>query len=241
MRTRIVIALMPAALCTLFASAAVAQHADLGRLEFTNSGAPEAQEAFTRGVLLLHSFEYADAAEAFRKAQQLDPGFAMAYWGEAMTYNHSLWGEQDREAAWQVLKRLGQTQEARLAVAPTEREKKYLTAVEILYGEGTKLERDIAYAEAMRRLSERYPADDEAKAFYAVALLGTAHDGRDHTIYMRAAAQAEEVFRANPRHPGAVHYLIHSYDDPVHAPLGLRAARAYSDIAPAASHAQHMI
>jgi len=58
---------------------------------------------------------------------------------------------------------------------------------------------------------------------------------------MRAGATAEEVFAANPRHPGAAHYLIHSYDDPVHAPLGLRAARVYAQIAPAASHAQHMI
>src|SRR5690606_250515 len=52
---------------------------------------------------------------------------------------------------------------------------------------------------------------------------------------------AEEVFAKQPRHPGAAHYLIHSYDDPVHAPLGLRAARAYADIAPSASHAQHMV
>ncbi len=58
---------------------------------------------------------------------------------------------------------------------------------------------------------------------------------------MQAGAVAEEVFAANPRHPGAAHYLIHSYDDPVHAPLGLRAARVYAEIAPAASHAQHMI
>ncbi|HSR41455.1 MAG TPA: hypothetical protein VLL48_04780, partial [Longimicrobiales bacterium] len=30
----------------------------LGALAFENSGAPEAQEAFHRGVLLMHSFEY---------------------------------------------------------------------------------------------------------------------------------------------------------------------------------------
>jgi pentatricopeptide repeat protein len=158
-----------------------------------------------------------------------------------MTYNHSLWGEQDRQAAWEALKHLGATTEDRLAKAPTEREKGYLRAVETLYGEGPKFERDRNYAEAMRRLHESYPDDDEAKAFYSLAILGTAHEGRDHATYMRAAGLAEEVFRDNPRHPGAAHYLIHSYDDPVHAPLGLRAARAYSDIAPAASHAQHMI
>ena len=57
---------------------------------------------------------------------------------------------------------------------------------------------------------------------------------------MKAAAIAEEVFRKNPKHPGAVHYLIHAYDDPIHAPLGLRVARIYGALAPAASHAQHM-
>jgi tetratricopeptide (TPR) repeat protein len=240
MNKRIVTALT-AALCMLAASNTRAQTGDLGEIDFPTSGSPEAQEYFIRGALLLHSFEYADAAEAFREAQLLDPDFAMAYWGEAMTYNHSLWSEQDREAAWEVLERLGSTTEARLAKATGEREKGYLQALEVLYGEGTKLERDRAYAEAMRRLHEQYPDDNEAQAFYALAILGTAHDGRDHETYMRAAAQAEEVFRDNHRHPGAVHYLIHSYDDPVHAPLGLRAAQAYSEIAPAASHAQHMI
>jgi tetratricopeptide (TPR) repeat protein len=58
---------------------------------------------------------------------------------------------------------------------------------------------------------------------------------------MKAASIAEEVFDKQPKHPVAAHYLIHSYDDQIHAPLGLRAAREYSKIAPAASHAQHMV
>ncbi len=241
MRHRIVVALLCSLSTLLTVRGTAAQTADLGTISFPTSGAERAQPHLIRGVLLLHSFEYDDAAEAFREAQRLDPDFAMAYWGEAMTYNHSLWGEQDRAAALETLKRLGPTPAARGAKAPTPREKRYLEAVEILYGEGSKLERDLAYSEAMRRLHESYPEDDEAKAFYALSILGTARDGRDHVTYMRAAAVAEEVFRDNPRHPGAVHYLIHSYDDPVHAPLGLRAARAYAKIAPAASHAQHMI
>ncbi len=89
-------------------------------------------------------------------------------------------------------------------------------------------------------MHEKYPADDEVTAFYALALLGTSHKGRDLSIYMRAAALVEQVYAKNPQHPGAAHYLIHSYDDPIHAPLGLRFADAYSKIAPAASHALHM-
>jgi hypothetical protein len=57
---------------------------------------------------------------------------------------------------------------------------------------------------------------------------------------MRAAAVLEEVFPTHPNHPGVVHYLIHCYDDPIHAPLGLRPARIYARIAPDAGHAQHM-
>ena len=89
-------------------------------------------------------------------------------------------------------------------------------------------------------MHEKYPQDDEVTAFYALALLGTSHNGRDFSIYMKAAALVEQVYAKNPQHPGAAHYLIHSYDDPVHAPLGLRYADAYSKTAPSAPHALHM-
>lgn len=212
----------------------------VGEVSFPNSGGREAQGAFHRGLAQLHNFEYGSAAAAFREAQEIDPGFAMAYWGEAMTYNHTVWMEQDREAALAALERLAPTREGRIAAAPTEREKAYLRAVEILYGDGDKQERDDSYSEVMRALREAYADDDEAAAFYALSVLGTAHEGRDFSTYMRAAAIVEEVFDRRPRHPGAAHYLIHSYDDPIHAPLGLRAALAYSSIAPDAAHAQHM-
>ena len=213
--------------------------AELGRVDFPTSGAPAAQEHFLRGVLWLHSFEYGDARAAFKKAQELDPGFALAYWGEAMTYNHPLWSEQEREAARAALAKLAPTPEERLAKAPTVREKGFLRAVEVLYGEGDKPGRDRAYAEVMQQLSEQYPEDLEAASFYALAVLGSVGE-RDFATYMRAAAVADGVFAKNSHHPGAAHYLIHSYDDPIHAPLGLRAARVYAQIAPAAVHALHM-
>ena len=224
----------------LFGSLVFAQESDLGRIDFPTSGSPEAQKHFLRGVLLLHSFEYGDAAEEFQQAQRLEPGFAMAYWGEAQTCNHPVWVERDAESALRILNRLAPTPEARRALAPTPREKGYLESVEILFAEGKKPDRDRAYAEAMLRLHQQFPEDLEAASFYALALLGTCQGVRDPATYMKAAAVAEEVFAKNPLHPGAAHYLIHSYDDPVHAPLGMRAARAYSKIAPAAGHAQHM-
>lgn len=212
----------------------------VGDVAFANSGAPEAQEPFLRGLALLHNFEYADAADAFRQAQTVDPSFAMAYWGEAMTYTHPIWFQQDLEAARAALARLGTTAEERLAKAKTERERDYLRTLDVLYGEGTKNERDFLYADAIAALHAKYPDDVDAAAFHALALLGTAHEGRDFATYMRSAAILEEVFPANPRHPGVLHYLIHSYDDPLHAPLGLRAARTYGSVAPNAPHALHM-
>lgn len=211
-----------------------------GHVRFANSGAAAAQRDFLDGLALLHDFEYESAAAAFRRAQAADPGFVMAYWGEAMTFNHPVWMEQDLAAARAVLERLAPTPAERLARAKTPRERAYLSAVELLYGEGTKQERDRIYADAMARLHADHPDDVDATAFAALALLGTAHQGRDYATYMRAAALLEPVFPANQAHPGVLHYLIHSYDDPTHAPLGLRAARLYGKVAPRAGHALHM-
>jgi tetratricopeptide (TPR) repeat protein len=229
---------------TIGAAQAARQSPNLGHIDFPTSGTPEAQKHFIQGMLLLHSFEYADAKEEFQAASQSDPHFAMAYWGEALTYTHPLWNQQDVPAARAALARLAPTKEARLALAPTEREKDYLRSVEALYsdrpGDGDKLTRDLAYAAALGRMHEKYPNDLEAASLYALALMGTCEYQRDAAVYMRAAAVAEEVFAKNPEHPGAIHYLIHAYDDPIHAPLGLRAARVYAKVAGAASHAQHM-
>jgi len=212
----------------------------LGTISFPTSALPPAQAEFLRGVLYLHSFEYSNAQKAFRQAQALEPNFAMAYWGEAMTHTHPVWNEQDLGSARAALERLGPISEARRAKTPTPREQAYLGAVETLYGDGSKARRDTLYAAAMERVVHEFPGDPEAKIFYALALLGLNQGVRDTTTYLRAAQFADTVFRAFPDHPGAAHFLIHSYDDPVHAPRGLEAARAYARIAPDAAHAQHM-
>ena len=218
----------------------------LGKIDFPNSGSAEAQPAFIEGVLYLHNFEYEQAAEAFRRAQEADPEFALAYWGETMTHHQSIWEKQEQDEGQVVLRRLNPTPEARAAMAPTPREKAYLGAVEVLFGTveeskgKTRLEREILYREAMRRLHEAYPEDHEAASFYALSILGAGKTSRNFATYMRAAAIVMEVWDVNRLHPGAAHYLIHSFDDTAHAPLGLPMALAYSKIAPAAAHAQHM-
>ena len=241
MKQRAVLAsLLSVCLAAPMASGLSRMDQELGSIDFPTSGSAAAQPFFIKGVLLMHSFEYDDAREAFVEAQKADPNFAMAYWGEAMTFNHPVWQRTSPELAKAALTKLAPTAEARRAKAATEKEKDWLGAVERLSGSGDKLARDLAYADAMKRMLEKYPGDDEVRSFYALALLGTSHGGRDFSIYMRAAALVEQVYAKNPQHPGAAHYLIHAYDDPIHAPLGLRYADAYSKIAPAVSHALHM-
>ena len=200
----------------------------LGTIVFPNSGKPEAQAAFLRGVLLLHNFAYPQAAGAFLEAQRIDPNFALAYWGEAMTYNHPIWYESDADSGRKAL--------AKFNGQVTPREKSYLDAVATLYIEGPA-----KYEAAMEKLAATYPDDVEAQVFWALSILGNkARDEVDPRRQIRAAAILENLLPSHPDHPGVVHYMIHAYDDPIHAALGLRAARRYSVVASAAPHALHM-
>ena len=220
------------------AAPALAQHSEH---QVSTAAAPLPSDPYRYGLFQLHNFEYGSAAAAFRAAQKADPGNVMAYWGEAMTYNHPLWAYQDAAAARAVLTRLAPDAAARRAKARSPREAMWLDSVEALYGAGSKVERDRAYHQRMARLFDADTADIDARSFYALATLGLAHEGRDTGLYMRSAALLEEALPTHPGHPGLLHYMIHSYDDPQHAPLGERAAARYAKVAPAAGHAQHMI
>jgi tetratricopeptide (TPR) repeat protein len=214
----------------------------IGTFDFPTSGSPAAQEHFIRGVGYLHSFGMAQAQDEFRSAQEIQPDFAMAYWGEAFTYQHPFFGQKDAGPG-EALMRLGATSEERLAKAPTEREKGFLRAAEAYaLTVGGMAERRIAWMNAMEDVYMQYPDDNEVKAFYAVAMLAaaTASPADRERLNMRAGALALELFKENDNHPGAAHYVIHAFDDPVHAPIALEAATAYADIAPAVSHARHM-
>lgn len=232
---RSVVLVVLAAAAVLPAPLPQARPLSLGAIEFPTSGSPEAQAHFLRGVAAMHSFWYEEALDAFRTATRLQPDFLMGYWGEAMAHNHPVWQEQNLEAARAVLSRLPREAPA------TARERAYLDAVRLLYGEGDKEARDRAYAGAMGDLHRTYPGDLEAACFYALALLGIAeYEPRGSRTHIQAGAVALEVFRQNPDHPCAAHYTIHAFDDPDHAILALPAARRYAEIAPDAHHALHM-
>jgi tetratricopeptide (TPR) repeat protein len=215
---------------------------ELGSITFPTSGAAAAQGAFLEGVKNLHSFQFDEAAVAFRRAQTTDPAFAMAYWGEAMSHNHPLWAQQDADAAKQVLEKLAPTRAGRVAKVKTPKEKAFLEAIDILYySPGDKLARDTAYSNAMAAMYAKWPDDHEVATWYALSLLGTVRPtDKGFRRQALAASIVEQVYQQNPKHPGAAHFIIHAFDDPDHAPLALPAARAYAGIAPSAAHALHM-
>jgi tetratricopeptide (TPR) repeat protein len=243
-KTRARLALAIFAVCGLaFAglmSLAFAQQ--LGTITVPTSGASNAQPIFLEGVKDLHNFQFDEAAVAFQKAEQIDPNFALAYWGEAMSHNHPLWAEVDVPAAQRALEKLAPTPEVRAAKAKTDKEKAYLDAVnQLFYGSDDKLARDNAYSQAMAKMYDRWPTDHEVDVLYALSLLGTVRPGDEgFRRQALAAAICLKVFQENPNHPAAAHFIIHAFDDPDHAILALPAARAYAKIAPSAAHALHM-
>src|SRR5262245_8594369 len=115
--------LLSALLAVFVASEAAAQLESVGNLKFETSASKEAQNHFLRGVAILHSFGWKQAIAEFQAAQKIEPDFALAYWGETLCYNHPLAPEQDGKTPREVLARLGATPEARLAKAPSPREK----------------------------------------------------------------------------------------------------------------------
>ncbi len=210
----------------------------LGEVRIEITGNTKAQPLFEKGLLLLHSFEYEDAREAFMEAQEIDPEMPMAYWGEAMTYNHTLWSDQDFEEANAALTKL-KNFNYQSKCNPMEQD--LIAAIELLYTPNMdKHTRDVVYSEYMAKLTKKYPKNHEVAAFYALSLLGSVKEGRDDAIYGKGALIAQGILKENSKHPGALHYLIHSYDDPGHATMALDAAHAYSKVAPDASHALHM-
>ena len=207
-------------------SANAAEMDDVGSITFPTSGSPEAQAHFLRGVAILHSFGWKQSRTEFQAAQKADPDFAMAYWGESLTYNHPLISEWDRETPMAVLSKLGSTTAERIASAPTDREKGFIGAVDALFfGDGDTMERRTAYMHKMRSMYERYPDDEEVAAYYALSLLMSAGPaGEGHRQNVLAGSIAMDLSKRNPKHPGGVHYTIHAFDDPVHAPMALPAA-----------------
>jgi tetratricopeptide (TPR) repeat protein len=244
--TRTLVAL---SVCAVLATGALAQESHvhhegseaLGTVHFPIACKGDVQSEFTRAVALLHSFGYEEARKAFTVVAEQDSGCGMAWWGIAMSYYHPIWASPTSSELGAGRAAAGR---ADAAGANTDRERRYIGAINAFYRDSDRIDhhtRALAYETAMQDLAHRFPDDNEASIFYALALLGTASPGDTNFANQReAAAILNGLLVKEPQHPGIPHYLIHAYDYPPLAVLALPAARTYARLAPSSPHALHM-
>lgn len=226
------------------AEAQVDAHAGhaLGKVEFPTSCSPQAQAAFDRAVALLHHMTYPQAREAFERVAAADPRCAMAHWGVAMTLFQPLWPTRPKPAELQ--RGFEEAQEAEALHPPTERERLFVASVSAFFLEPASTDywlRIRRWEQAAEKLYVAFPDDPEAATFYALAHLATAPSNTiSHAHQDRAAEILMRVYRRNPDHPGAMHYLVHANDAPGRERESLEITRRYEALAPRNPHALHM-
>jgi tetratricopeptide (TPR) repeat protein len=213
-----------------------------GTVEFETSCSGKVKKDFNLAIALLHSFEYDEAEKMFSKIIDEEPGCAMAYWGVAMSNYHQVWPAPPAPA--ELEKGNKAISVAQSLTQKTERETDYINAIALFYKDWHTIDhhtRALNFEKAMEKIHTKYSNDREAAIFYALALDGAA-DPADKSFknQRKAGAILTGLYRDEPNHPGIVHYIIHSYDYPELAALGLPAARKYAAIAPSSAHAQHM-
>jgi tetratricopeptide (TPR) repeat protein len=221
--------------------APLAAAGQLGTVTFPTSSSARAQPVIERGVALLHSFQYDEAAVAFDEAARHDSRCSMCHWGKAMVLYHQLWDWPTPET---MARGRQEIRTAQRIGARTARERAYIASAATFFQGGPRLthaDRIRAYSRSVAELHRDYPTDADAAAFYALSLIALANENVDRLTNLRRALDVlEPLLRALPNHPGIAHYLIHAADRPELAQRGLPAARVYADIAPDSSHALHM-
>jgi tetratricopeptide (TPR) repeat protein len=214
----------------------------LGEVHFSVACSAAAQTEFNRGMALFHSFWFNPAIASFSKVAQLDPECGMAHWGIAFMSMGNPFAWPANPKAMQAA--ASAMAEAQRIGARSERERDYIAALGEFFKDWQTAEhraRALALAAAMDKLAAKYPQDDEAQILYALVLDATAlPTDKTFANQLKAGAILEPLFRKYPHHPGAAHYLIHTYDYAELAAKGLPSARVYASIAPSVPHALHM-
>ncbi len=217
------------------------------RMPDVTVAAGDARRYFDQGLVLLYGFNHAEAERSFRAAAALDPRCAMCWWGAAYVVGPNINLPMQEEAiprAWEALQKA-------LAAAPgvTARERAYIEALSKRYAEdppGDRKPLDVAYADAMRELARRYPADLDARTLFAESLLTLrpwdryARDGSPNPGTEEAVATLESVLASDPEHPGAIHYYIHATEGSREPGRAERFADRRAELAPGAGHLVHM-
>ena len=234
-------ALLGTAVLALSSGSLEAAPDHLGKVNFANSCSAEAQPLIEKGVALLHSFQYREAAQTFEELQTRDGRCATAHWGKAMTLYYQLWEFPDGKKMKQGRK---ETDEAQKLHPANTKEQGFVRAAAAFYQSKPKMthaEHIEAYSSALEKLHAQFPDDVEVSSFYALSLVALAEEDVDSLANQKKAiAILQPLLQHYPDHPGVAHYLIHAADRPELAPEGLEAARRYAAIAPDSPHALHM-
>ncbi|MFD2200839.1 hypothetical protein [Shivajiella indica] len=208
----------------------------------------EARKYFSQGLLLAYAFNHAEAERSFQYAASLDPDFAMAYWGQAYVlgpnYNAGMEPEHYRlafEAIQKAKSKLNQV---------SEKEAAFIMAMDKRYVAEPREDRselDLAYAQAMSKVWEKYSDDADAGTLYAEALMDLQpwdlwdKEGNPKGNTPIILDVLESVLESHPEHPGAHHLYIHAVEGSKNPERGLNSARKFDKgLTPMAGHLVHM-
>jgi len=206
---------------------------------------PQAQLFMNQGLNLSYAFNHAEAGRAYREAARLDSNLAMAYWGEALALGPNINAPMDPANEPKAVEAIKKAVALKAKASP--REQALIDALTERYSgraEDRKA-RDVAYADAMRKVHLQFPDDQDISMLYVESVMDLRPWGywtRDGTPYERTSevvALTEKVIAQNPQHPGALHLYIHLME--AYAPGKAEAAAdRLLTLMPAAGHMVHM-
>jgi tetratricopeptide (TPR) repeat protein len=208
---------------------------------------PRAQRFFNQGMRLLYAFNHTEAIRAFREAARLDPGLAMAYWGQALALGPNLNAPMTQDNGRLAYAAIQQAIEMR--AHSTARERALIEALAARYaadGAGERPALDRAYATAMETVVTRFAGDPDLGTLYADALMNTMpwdywqKDGSPKAATARVLDVLESILTRTPDHPGALHYHIHLLEASNDPDRAERSADRLGSLMPAAGHMVHM-
>jgi tetratricopeptide (TPR) repeat protein len=205
----------------------------------------EAQLFMNQGLNLSYAFNHAEAGRAYREAARLDANLAMAYWGEALALGPNINAPMDPGSEPKALEVIQKATALKSKASP--REQALIDALTQRYSGRAedRRARDVAYADAMRKVHLQFPDDQDIAMLYVESVMDLRPWGywtRDGTPYERTAeivALTEKVMARNPQHPGALHLYIHLMEA-YQADKAEAAADRLLTLMPAAGHMVHM-
>jgi tetratricopeptide (TPR) repeat protein len=211
------------------------------------TSSPDAQRAFDQGLALDYGFNHGQAIRCFRRASQLDPKMAMAYWGVALAsgtnYNLPVDADGEKQAYEAIQKAL------RLSAGGPANERAYIDALAKRYTNDPAPDYaalEVAYNKAMRQLYKSYPNDLDAATLFAESGMNLHpwqlwnKDGTPAAGTQEIVTVLESVLKRDPNHLGANHYYIHAVEASPHPELGTPSAQRLAGLAPSSGHLVHM-